>query len=396
VALSADGSLVLSGSHDNTVRVWATSTGECVRILSGHKAPVNALALSADGVWALSGSGLGTDPKSEKTMKLWHVGSGRCERTFREQRGMVKAVAVGPNGGLAISGNGSLLDEIVKGVLFEASPTGELIHSRSARDNDVALYFWNVKTGKCVRSNAEHRLAIQSVAIGQDGRLAVSGSLDRTVRLWDVMSGSCVDTVSVEAWTHCVAIDVNSRSVFFKNTDSSVGRYDIDKRTIVRTYDGQGHDANAIAVSVCGGVMLTGSSDKRIRVWDVRTGKSLIALEGQTEQVNSVALDGSGAIAASGSDDGTVCLWRLDWDYEFPGWADWDERARPFVETFLRAQVADGTAGPLRRVIQRLVPLRTRPIGDAAQLLDTLSYAGLGWIRADGVRRQLGIDRVHC
>jgi WD40 repeat protein len=379
--------MVLSGSHDNTVRVWNTSTGECVRTLTGHKAAVNAVALSTDGVWALSGSGSSTDPKSEKAMKLWHVGSGRCERTFRDQGAMVKAIAFSPNGGLAISGNGSLLDEVVKGVLFEASPTGELIHSRSARDKDVSLIFWNVRTGRRVRFNTEHRLAIQSIAIGQDGRLAVSGSLDRTVRLWDVKSGACIDTINVDAWAHCVAIDANTRSVFFKNSDSSVTQYDIGKRAIVRTFEGTDHDANAIAVSVCGRVMVTGSSDKKMRLWDVKSGKSLMTLEAHTEQVTSVALDGFGAIAASGSDDGTVGLWRLDWDYEFPGWTDWNESARPFLETFLRSRVDDGTGGLLRRVFPRLFSSRTSP--DTTQLLNTLSYAGLGWIRADGVRRQL-------
>jgi WD40 repeat protein len=337
----------------------------------------------------LSGSGAQTDPKSEKTMKLWHLPSGRCERTFREQRAMVKAVSISPTRGLAISGNGSLLDEVVKGVLFETSPTGELIHTRSARDEDVALCFWNLNTGRCVRSIDEHRLAIQAIAIAQDGGLAVSGSLDGTVRLWDLESGSCVDTIHVEGWAHCVGIDINTRSVFFKKSDFSVCQYDIEKRSIVRTFDAPNHDANGIAISVCGRTMLTGSRDKKVRLWDVRTGENLIALEGHTEQVNTVALNGSAEIAASGSDDGTLCLWHLDWDYEFPGWADWDERARPFLETFLRAQVAHGTVGLVERLFQKFVRLRKPPVADAAPLLETLGYAGLGWIRTDGVKQQL-------
>ena len=39
----------------------------------------------------------------------------------------------------------------------------------------------------------------------------------------------------------------------------------------------------------------------------------------------SVAFSLDGQLCLSASDDKTLCLWELDWKYEFPGWADWDE-----------------------------------------------------------------------
>ncbi len=80
-------------------------------------------------------------------------------------------------------------------------------------------------------------------------------------------------------------------------------------------------------------------------------------------------------------------VWELDWDYEFPDAADWDEGARPLLETFLHARVpyADPLVeeGPLRRG----VPAWDE--GDFESRLHQLEDAGYGWLQPEGVRREL-------
>jgi hypothetical protein len=71
VALSADGRTAVSGSDDNTVRSWDLSTGRCTAVLEGHAGWVNAVALSADGRTAVSGS-------YDKTVRSWDLTTGRC------------------------------------------------------------------------------------------------------------------------------------------------------------------------------------------------------------------------------------------------------------------------------------------------------------------------------
>src|SRR5205085_913134 len=69
VALTADGRWAVSGSQDRTVRVWDVGHGVCAAVLTGHTAEVRAVGLSPDGRWAISGGGDGT-------LRVWDLAHG--------------------------------------------------------------------------------------------------------------------------------------------------------------------------------------------------------------------------------------------------------------------------------------------------------------------------------
>jgi WD40 repeat protein len=68
VAVTADGRLAISGSGDNTVRVWELETEQCLITLEGHTGPVYGVALAADGRRAVSGS-------VDKSVRVWELPS---------------------------------------------------------------------------------------------------------------------------------------------------------------------------------------------------------------------------------------------------------------------------------------------------------------------------------
>ena len=75
VSFSPDGKFALSGSWDETLKLWDVATGREIRTFSGHGDGVTSVSFSPDGKFALSGSW-------DKTLKLWEVATGKEIRTF--------------------------------------------------------------------------------------------------------------------------------------------------------------------------------------------------------------------------------------------------------------------------------------------------------------------------
>ncbi|HUW31881.1 MAG TPA: NB-ARC domain-containing protein, partial [Planctomycetota bacterium] len=97
VAVTADGRCAVSGSDDETLKVWELATGREVRTLEGHSARVTAVAVTADGRFAVSGS-------DDRTLKVWELATGREVRTLESHSDWVTTVAV-TAGRCAVSGS---------------------------------------------------------------------------------------------------------------------------------------------------------------------------------------------------------------------------------------------------------------------------------------------------
>ena len=71
VAFNHDGTKIVSGSEDKTIRVWNVDTGECILTLKGHTDYVKSVAFNHDGTKIVSGS-------DDKTIRVWNVDTGEC------------------------------------------------------------------------------------------------------------------------------------------------------------------------------------------------------------------------------------------------------------------------------------------------------------------------------
>jgi hypothetical protein len=150
VAISPDGRFIVSGSEDHTVKVWELESGRLLRSLEGHTGRVWAVAVSPDGRFIVSGS-------SDRTVKVWELESGRLLRSLEGHTGKgVNAVAVSPDGRFIVSGS-----------------------------DDRTVKVWELESGRLLRSLEGHTGRVWAVAVSPDGRFIVSGSEDRTIRAWE-------------------------------------------------------------------------------------------------------------------------------------------------------------------------------------------------------------------
>ena len=132
IAVSSEGKWVVAGladiyQRDYSVRLWDGVTGKQVRIFRGHSSPVNAVALSADGQYVLSGS-------DDKTVRMWSLVSGKQVRVFRGHRGEVSSLAVTSDGKHLFTGS---WDQTTR--LWDIRTGEELCQLISFRDSSWAV-----------------------------------------------------------------------------------------------------------------------------------------------------------------------------------------------------------------------------------------------------------------
>ncbi|KAI1171122.1 WD40 repeat-like protein [Nemania sp. FL0916] len=150
-AIAAHADTLVSGSYDNTVRVWRISTGETVHVLQGHTQKVYSVVLDTERNRCISGS-------MDSLVKIWDLGTGSCLHTLEGHTLLV-----------------GLLDL-----------RDERLVSAAA---DSTLRTWDPETGRCQSILTAHTAAI--TCFQHDGRKIISGS-DRNLKMWDTRTGECL------------------------------------------------------------------------------------------------------------------------------------------------------------------------------------------------------------
>lgn len=164
----------------------------------------------------------------------------------------------------------------------------------------------------CIRTLAGHADRVTSVALTFDGALAVSGSEDRTLGVWDVGSGELLRTlVGHDKWVTAVALTPDGTMAVSAGEDMTVRVWDVHNGTLQRTLEGHTDRVSGVALTPDGIIAVSSSWDKTVRVWHVSNGKLLRTLTGHSGWVTSVAISADGCTTVSASGDGTIRVWNV-------------------------------------------------------------------------------------
>jgi WD40 repeat protein len=318
VAFSPDGKTLVSGSEDQTMRLWDISSGQGLMTLQGHTDGVRSAAFSPDGKTLASGS-------SDQTVRLWEVSSGQGLMTLQGHTEGITSVALSPDGKTLASGSWDRTVRLwevssgqglmtlqgytnrVESVAF--SPDGKTLASGN---EDQTVRLWEVSSGQGLMTLHGHTRVVRSVVFSPDGKTLASGSEDQTVRLWDISSGQGLMTL--QGHTHIVRSVVFSpdgKTLASGSWDQTVRLWEVSSGQCLMTLQGHTGPIESVSFSIDGKTLASGSRDQTVRLWEVSSGQGLMTLQGHTSAVRSVAFSPDGRSVASGSYDGTIKIWDM-------------------------------------------------------------------------------------
>lgn len=348
VAYSSDGKTIASGSADKTVILWNATLATQQAILKEHKGAVQAVSFSPDSK-TLASAG------ADKLVVLWNVASADKKHVLEGHAGPVFALAFNSNGSLLTSAGEDRKDNVDVGLVRFWDPakgesvtsfsdkdgkpiaTSNIIHSHGifalaftpdgkalvSAGKDNLLRFWDPANGKQLGMLPGHLGWVRSVAVPSKSTLIVTGSYDRTVKVWD--GGPKMDVLrGHKDWVCAVAFSPDDRLLASGSRDGSVQIWDAGDGRLLDTLENLGGSVLAVAFSpdknspkLAAGIW----ADKgAVKVWDLildkdknyQKVKEAHTLLGHKEGVACVAFEKSGKRLASGSGDTNIIIWDLE------------------------------------------------------------------------------------
>ncbi|RCJ38368.1 serine/threonine protein kinase [Nostoc minutum NIES-26] len=157
-----------------------------------------------------------------------------------------------------------------------------------------------------------HSSDVNSVAFSPDSKTLATGSDDKTVKLWNLVTKQEIHTLKGHfEWIWAVAFSPDGQTIASGSKDKTIKLWNLATAQEIRTFKGHTDGVAAIAFSPDGKTLASGSLDKTIKLWNLATGKQIRTLEGHTKAVVSVAFSPDGKTLATGSWDNTIKLWNL-------------------------------------------------------------------------------------
>ena len=257
ICFSSDSKYLATGGEDKRAYLWDIANRQILKTFRGHEQVIYSLDYSRDDRIIASASG-------DRSVRLWNVRSGSLRQKFLALEGLT-TVALSPDGLLVAAG----------------SHTGSLSIWDVEKDESVKILERHMNVSGPATG---HNDSICSVSFSPSGRELVSGSLDNTIKIWELSP---------------------------PRHDENSNERQIDGCRCTQTFAGHDDCVLSVAFSSDENYVLSGSKDRGVIIWDRESGIPQLHLQGHRRFIRSIATNPQlNGIFGTASGDTTARIWR--------------------------------------------------------------------------------------
>jgi WD40 repeat protein len=285
--LSENGEMAISGNTGGSLAVWDLRSKECRSVLPSSSVWLSSCGLDRKGTFALAAS-------QNLDFRLWDLQEILKTRTADIPGNRMQSAAAckyASNGNIAISissadiiyfwnaKTGDCLRQIkMEGSYWthhsSISIESKLILVTSMKDLTGKIAIVDLLTGKIIRVLTGHTAPVFHGEISEDGSIGLSGTSDRTIRIWDILNGLCLHVIDVD--------------------QASLG------------------EVSSCALSPDGKIALVGFTTGILKLWNTQDGSCLKTLHQQKGAISFCSINEESNLLMSSSDDNSLLIWDLD------------------------------------------------------------------------------------
>ncbi|GAA6047603.1 hypothetical protein JCM3770_001585 [Rhodotorula araucariae] len=179
---------IVSASRDRTIRIWEVSSGFCTKTFSGHGDWVRSVLPSSDGQQLISCS-------VDQTARVWEASKGETKAELRGHEHVVEAAVFAP-----VAAYPAIRE--LAGITAPAGRSAEAktvgaFAATGSRDKTIKL--WDAVSGQCLKTLVGHDNWVRALVFHPSGKFLLSASDDKTIRTWDLATGRCLKVLEAHA-----------------------------------------------------------------------------------------------------------------------------------------------------------------------------------------------------
>lgn len=268
---SPTGNFLASSSTDLSLKLWDFSTYSCIRTLRGHDHTISAIKflptnISINTAPTENGNGNNSSQVDEAigcqyllsasrdtTIKVWDVVTGFCDETIKDHGDWVRCLAV--RGDIFCSaGNDTVIN------LYDSSNRKKICELRGHEHVVESLAFLS-------EGSTNSKSTVKKLEKARD--YVASGGRDRSVRLWQISSQSCLHVFKVhENWVRSVLIHPSGKYIISAGDDRSIRVLDIQSQRCLRTLESaHPHFVTSLSMHHTLPILVSGSVDTTCKCW---------------------------------------------------------------------------------------------------------------------------------